>query len=199
MTSKTLVRIAENVDESLLNYAEIKALATGDPKIKEKMDLDNEVTKLKMLEANYKSNRYRLEDKVAKTYPEEIARTEKFIEAVKKDIAGIEPKAKGEEKFTSITITGEKITDKKLAGERLLNAISKVKINKSKVIGKYRNMDLEVSYNFFTNDHNFSLNGIAKHSGELGTSADGNIIRVDNALEKMPKKNSKSRLKRQMN
>lgn len=198
MTSKTLVRIAENVDESLLNYAEIKALATGDPKIKEKMDLDNEVTKLKMLEANYKSNRYRLEDKVAKTYPEEIARTEKFIEAVKKDIAGIEPKAKGEEKFTSITITGEKITDKKLAGERLLNAISKVKINKSKVIGKYRNMDLEVSYNFFTNDHNFSLNGIAKHSGELGTSADGNIIRVDNALEKMPKKNSKSRLKRQM-
>lgn len=199
MTSKTLVRVAENVDESLLNYAEIKALATGDPKIKEKMDLDNEVTKLKMLEANYKSNRYRLEDKVAKTYPEEIARTEKFIEAVKKDIAGIEPKAKGEEKFTSITITGEKITDKKLAGERLLNAISKVKINKSKVIGKYRNMDLEVSYNFFTNDHNFSLNGIAKHSGELGTSADGNIIRVDNALEKMPKKNSKSRLKRQMN
>ena len=199
MTSKTLVRIAENVDESSLNYAEIKALATGDPKIKEKMDLDNEVTKLKMLEANYKSNRYRLEDKVAKTYPEEIARTEKFIEAVKKDIAGIEPKAKGEEKFTSITITGEKITDKKLAGERLLNAISKVKINKSKVIGKYRNMDLEVSYNFFTNDHNFSLNGIAKHSGELGTSADGNIIRVDNALEKMPKKNSKSRLKRQMN
>lgn len=188
MTSKTPVRVAEDVDESSLNYAEIKALATGDPKIKEKMDLDNEVTKLKMLEANYKSNRYRLEDKVAKNYPEEISRTEKLIEAVKKDIVSVEPKAEGEEKFTSITIAGEKITDKKLAGEKLLEAISKVKINESKVIGKYRNMDLEVSYNFFTNEHNFSLNGAAKHSGELGTSADGNITRLDNALEKMPEK-----------
>ena len=188
MTSKTPVRVAEDVDESSLNYAEIKALATGDPKIKEKMDLDNEVTKLKMLEANYKSNRYRLEDKVAKNYPEEIARTEKLIEAVKNDIASVEPKAVGEEKFTSITILGEKITDKKLAGEKLLEAISKVKINESKMIGKYRNMDLEVSYNFFTNEHNFNLNGAANHSGELGTSADGNITRLDNALEKMPEK-----------
>ena len=188
MTSKTPVRVAEDVDESSLNYAEIKALATGDPKIKEKMDLDNEVTKLKMLEANYKSNRYRLEDKVAKNYPEEITRTEKLIEAVKKDMANVEPKAEGEEKFTSITIKDERIFDKKIAGEKLLEAISKVKINESKMIGKYRNMDLEVSYNFFTNEHNFSLNGAAKHSGELGTSADGNIIRLDNAIEKMPEK-----------
>ena len=188
MTSKTPVRVAEDVDESSLNYAEIKALATGDPKIKEKMDLDNEVTKLKMLEANYKSNRYRLEDKVAKNYPEEIAKTEKLIEDVKKDIANVEPKAEGEEKFTSITIAGEKITDKKLAGEKLLKAISKIILNESKVIGKYRNMDLEVSYNFFTNEHSFSLNGAAKHSGELGTSAEGNITRLDNALEKMPEK-----------
>ncbi|WP_105179141.1 helicase-related protein [Streptococcus suis] len=188
MTSKTPVRVAEDVDESSLNYAEIKALATGDPKIKEKMDLDNEVTKLKMLEANFKSNRYRLEDKVAKNYPEEIARTEKLIEAVKKDISEVEPKAEGEEKFTSITILGEKITDKKLAGEKLLEAIKTIKINESKIMGKYRNMDLEVSYNFFTNAHDFSLNGAAKHSGELGTSADGNITRLDNALEKMPEK-----------
>ncbi|HEO3566054.1 TPA: DEAD/DEAH box helicase family protein [Streptococcus agalactiae] len=188
MTSKTPVRVAEDVDESSLNYAEIKALATGDPKIKEKMDLDNEVTKLKMLEANYKSNRYRLEDKAAKNYPEEITRTEKLIEAVKKDMANVEPKAEGEEKFTSITIKDERIFDKKIAGEKLLEAIKTVKINESKMIGKYRNMDLEVSYNFFTNEHNFSLNGAAKHSGELGTSADGNIIRLDNALEKMPEK-----------
>ena len=188
MTSKTPVRVAEDVDESSLNYAEIKALATGDPKIKEKMDLDNEVTKLKMLEANYKSNRYRLEDKVAKNYPEEIARMEKLIEAVKKDISEVEPQEEGENKFTSITIKGEKIFDKKIAGEKLLEAIKTVKINESKMIGKYRNMDLEVSYNFFTNAHGFSLNGAAKHSGELGTSADGNITRLDNALEKMPEK-----------
>ena len=188
MTSKAPVRVAEDVDESSLNYAEIKALATGDPKIKEKMDLETQVTKLKMLEANYKSNRYRLEDKITKNYPEEIARTEKLIEAVKKDISEVEPQGEGENKFTSITIFGEKIMDKKLAGEKLLEAIKTVKINENKVIGKYRNMDLEVSYNFFTNTHDFSLNGAAKHSGELGTSADGNITRLDNALEKMPEK-----------
>ncbi|EGF22829.1 conjugal transfer protein [Fannyhessea vaginae] len=186
MTSKTPVRVAEDVDESSLNYAELKALTTGNPKIKKKVDLDNEVTKLKMLQANYKSNRYRLEEKVAKNYPEEIARTEKLIEAVKKDISEIESKPEGEEKFTSITIGGEKILDKKLAGEKLLETISKVKINESKVIGQYRHMDLEVSYNFFANEHNFSLNDAAKHSRELGTNADRNIIRLDNALEKMP-------------
>ncbi|HFI0526120.1 TPA: helicase-related protein [Streptococcus suis] len=188
MTSKTPVRVAEDVDESSLNYAEIKALATGDPKIKEKMDLDNEVTKLKMLEANYKSNRYRLEDKVAKTYPEEIARTEKLIEAVKKDIENVEPQGSGENRLTSITINGEIIRDKKIAGEKLLEAIKGVKINESKVIGQYRNMDLEVSYNFFTNEHNFNLKGATNHSGELGTSADGNITRLDNAIDKMPEK-----------
>lgn len=185
MTSKTPVRVAEDVDESSLNYAEIKALATGDPKIKEKMDLDNEVTKLKMLEANYKSNRYRLEDKVAKIYPEEIARTEKLIKAVQNDIENVEPQGSGENKFTSITINGEIIRDKKIAGEKLLEAIKGVKINESKVIGQYRNMDLEVSYNFFTNEHNFNLKGAANHSGELGTSADGNITRLDNAIDKM--------------
>ena len=188
MTSKTPVRVAEDVDESSLNYAEIKALATGDPKIKEKMDLDNEVTKLKMLEANYKSNRYRLEDKVSKTYPEEIARIEKLIEAVKRDIALVEPQGEGENRFTSLTIHGEKIMDKKEAGERLLEAIKNVKVNESKVIGQYRNLDLEVSYNIFTNEHTFSLNGASKTIGELGVSADGNITRLDNAIDKLPEK-----------
>ena len=188
MTSKTPVRVAEDIDDSVLNYAEIKALATGDPKIKEKMDLDNEVTKLKMLEANYKSNRYRLEDKVTKFYPEEIARTEKQIEAIKKDIENVEPQGSGENKFTSITIFGEKILDKKIAGEKLLEAVKTVKINDNKVIGSYRGLDLEVSYNFLTNEHNFSLNGATKHYGELGTSAEGNITRLDNVIEKMPDK-----------
>ena len=188
MTSKTPVRVAEDVDESSLNYAEIKALATGDPKIKEKMDLDNEVTKLKMLEANYKSNRYRLEDKVAKTYPEEIARIEKLIEAVKKDISLVEPQGEGENRFTSLTIYGKKIMDKKEAGERLLEAIKDVKVNESKVIGQYRNLNLEVSYNIFTNERAFSLNGASKTVGELGVSVDGNITRLDNAIDKLPEK-----------
>ena len=188
MTSKLPVRVAEDVDENALNYAEIKALATGEPKIKEKMDLDNDVTKLKMLEANYKSNHYRLEDKVIKTYPDEIARLEKLIVAVKNDISNVEPQGDGENKFTSITINGSMITDKEEAGERLLECIKQVRFNEHKVIGKYRNMDLEVSYNFLTNEYNFSLNGATKHSGEFGTSADGNITRLDNVIEKMPEK-----------
>lgn len=123
----------------------------------------------------------------------------KLIEAVKKDISSIEPLGDGENKFTSITINGVKITDKKEAGEKLLEAIKTVKVNESKVIGKYRNMDLEVSYNFFNNEHSFSLNGVSKTIGELGTSTDGNITRFDNAFEKMPKRNVKSLLRRRIN
>ncbi|MGF3225959.1 helicase-related protein [Facklamia sp. P12932] len=188
MTSKTPVRAAEDVDESSLNYAEIKALATGNPLIKEKMDLDNQVTKLKMLEANYKSNKYRLEDKVSKTYPREIKATEELIKAVKKDIELVEPKLSGEDSFNGITIAGEKILDKKLAGEKLLEAIKTVKMGEEKEIGSYRNFKLEVSYNSFLNEYNFSLNGKAKHQGSLGTSADGNLTRLDNVLGKLDEK-----------
>lgn len=186
MTSKTPVRAMEDVDENTLNYAEIKALATGNPQIKEKMDLDNEVTKLKILEANYKSNKYKLEDKVFKTYPEEIKNTENLIEAMKKDILMVEPKANNEEKFNSIIINRIRITDKKLAGEVLIETIKKMKIKEGKVIGKYRNMDLEVKFSFIDNGYKFSLNGSTKHYGELGKSAEGNILRFDNVIDKMP-------------
>jgi hypothetical protein len=188
MTSKTPARVAEDVDESSLNYAEIKALATGNPLIKEKMDLDNEVVKLKMLESNYKSNRYRLEDKVVKSYPEEIKRLETLIEAVREDIRTAEPLGKGEDKFTSISLNGEEIRDKKLAGEKLLETVKKVGIFEKKTIGKYRNFDLEVKYDSFRNQYNFNLCGKTKHSGELGSSPDGNLIRLDNVIEKMTDK-----------
>ena len=186
MTSKTPVRVAEDVDEASLSYSEIKALATGNPLIKEKMDLDNEVTKLKMLEANYKSNKYKLEDKVNKIYPQSILKTEMEIQAVKEDIANVEKLGEGDSKFTSITLGANKILDKKEAGEKLLEEIKKVKINDSKVIGKYRNLDLQVSYNFMTNNHTFKLLGKAEYFGEFSNSTDGNITRLDNAIEKMP-------------
>ncbi|HEN8872043.1 TPA: helicase [Streptococcus agalactiae] len=186
MTSKTPVRVAEDVDEASLSYSEIKALATGNPLIKEKMDLDNEVTKLKMLEANYKSNKYKLEDKVNKIYPQSILKTEMEIQAVKEDIANVEKLGEGDSKFTSITLGTNKILDKKEAGEKLLEEIKKVKINDSKVIGKYRNLDLQVSYNFMTNTHTFKLLGKAEYFGEFSNSTDGNITRLDNAIEKMP-------------
>ena len=186
MTSKTPVRVAEDVDEASLSYSEIKALATGNPIIKEKMDLDNEVTKLKMLEANYKSNKYKLEDKVNKIYPQSILKTEMEIQAVKEDIVSVEKLGEGDSKFTSISLGGNKILDKKEAGEKLLEEIKKVKINDSKVIGKYRNLDLQVSYNFMTNAHTFKLLGKAEYFGEFSNSTDGNITRLDNAIEKMP-------------
>ena len=186
MTSKTPVRVAEDVDEASLSYSEIKALATGNPLIKEKMDLDNEVTKLKMLEANYKSNKYKLEDKVNKIYPQSILKTEMEIKAVKEDIASVEKLGEGDSKFTSISLGANKILDKKEAGEKLLEEIKKVKINDSKVIGKYRNLDLQVSYNFMTNTHTFKLLGKAEYFGEFSNSTDGNITRLDNAIEKMP-------------
>lgn len=125
MTSKTPVRVAEDVDEASLSYSEIKALATGNPLIKEKMDLDNEVTKLKMLEANYKSNKYKLEDKVNKIYPQSILKTEMEIQAVKEDIASVEKLGEGDTKFTSISLGENKILDKKEAGEKLLEEIKK--------------------------------------------------------------------------
>ncbi|HEP5271806.1 TPA: DEAD/DEAH box helicase family protein, partial [Streptococcus pyogenes] len=186
MTSKTPVRVAEDVDEASLSYSEIKALATGNPLIKEKMDLDNEVTKLKMLEANYKSNKYKLEDKVNKIYPQSILKTEMEIKAVKEDIVSVEKLGEGDTKFTSISLGANKILDKKEAGEKLLEEIKKVKINDSKVIGKYRNLDLQVSYNFMTNTHTFKLLGKTEYFGEFSNSTDGNITRLDNAIEKMP-------------
>ncbi|MDU3212399.1 helicase-related protein, partial [Anaerococcus sp.] len=186
MTSKTPVRVAEDVDEASLSYSEIKALATGNPLIKEKMDLDNEVTKLKMLEANYKSNKYKLEDKVNKIYPQSTLKTEMEIQAVKEDIASVEKLGEGDSKFTSISLGENKILDKKEAGDKLLEEIKKVKINDSKVIGKYRNLDLQVSYNFMTNTHTFKLLGKAEYFGEFSNSTDGNITRLDNAIEKMP-------------
>ena len=168
MTSKTPARVAEDVDEASLSYSEIKALATGNPLIKEKMDLDNEVSKLKMLEANYNSNKYKLQDKVNIEYPQSILKTKLEIEAVKEDMSSVEKQGVGENKFTSITLNNYKITDKKEAGEKLLDEIRKVNIHEKKVIGKYRNFDLQVSY-----------------YGEFSSFADGNITRLDNVISKM--------------
>lgn len=134
MTSKTPVRVAEDVDESSLNYAEIKALATGDPKIKEKMDLDNEVKKLKMLEANYKSNRYRLEDKVTKSYPEEIAKIERQIETIKKDIGNVEPKAVEKTSLLPLPFSVRKFLIKRLLVKSYLKLLKQSKSMKIRLL-----------------------------------------------------------------
>ncbi|WP_353963050.1 SNF2-related protein [Peptoniphilus hominis (ex Hitch et al. 2025)] len=208
MTSKTPVRVAEDVDEATLNYAEIKALATGNPLIKEKMDLDVEVSKLKMLESNFKSNLYKLEDKVVKFYPKEIERLKERINELKNDIESVEPyrfidkNTKEDNKFTSLTIDGKKYTDKKMAGEFLLNKIKGVKIYREmdkdgEKIGEYRNFDLSIKYDSFFNKYNFILKGKGEYRGEFGTDGIGNITRMDNVLDKLPERleNTISKLK----
>ncbi len=208
MTSKTPVRVAEDVDEATLNYAEIKALATGNPLIKEKMDLDVEVSKLKMLESNFKSNIYKLEDKVVKFYPKEIERLKERIENLKEDIKNVEPyrevdkNLKEDNKFTSLIIDGNKYLDKKIAGEFLLNKIKGVKIYREmdkdgEKIGDYRNFDLSIKYDSFFNKYNFILKGKGEYRGEFGTDEIGNITRMDNVLDKLPERleNTISKLK----
>ncbi len=185
MTSKTPARVAEDVDEASLSYSEIKALATGNPLIKEKMDLDNEVSKLKMLEANYNSNKYKLQDKVNIEYPQSILKTKLEIEAVKEDMSIVEKQGVGENKFTSITLNNKTIIDKKEAGEKLLEEIRKVNIHEKKIIGKYRNLDLQASYNNLLNLYSFELKGKANYYGEFSSFADGNITRLDNVISKM--------------
>lgn len=187
MTSKTPVRVTEDVDESALNYAEIKALATGNPLIKEKMDLDMEVNKLALLEANYKSNLYRLEDKILKFYPNAINETETKIQNIEKDLKIIEPLGPGENKFTSIKIDGKVITDKKEAGIQLLKKIKSIgAIDKKNEIAEYRGFKVSTYFSTYDNKYKLSLKGNAEYFAEFGVDPNGNILRMDNLIEKIP-------------
>ncbi len=187
MTSKTPVRVAEDVDESALNYAEIKALATGNPLIKEKMDLDMEVNKLALLEANYKSNLYRLEDKILKFYPNAISETETKIQNIEKDLKIIEPLGPGENKFASIKIDGKTITDKKEAGIELLKKIQSVgAVDKKNEIAEFRGFKVSTYFSTYDNKYKLCLKGNAEYFAEFGADPSGNILRMDNLIEKIP-------------
>lgn len=190
MTSKTPVRVAEDVDEATLNYAEIKALATGNPLIREKMDLDNEVSKLKILESNFKTNRYKLEDKVYKDYPKEIEKLKIQIEHINKDISNTEKLNEDENKFTSIMVDGVKESDKKRAGELLLQKIKSLKVgeDKEEKLADYRNFEIYGRYNSFFNSYTAIVKGQGKYYGEFGTDTLGNITRLDNILDKLPER-----------
>ena len=189
MTNKVPVRVIDDMDDVTLDYAEIKALATGNPLIKEKMELDNEVTRLKMLEASYKNNLYRLEDKVSISYPAQIKRLEKEIDGVKKDLELIEPKISSEDGFNTFILNRNQITDKKEAGERLYKEISSIHLAEYIPINaKYRNLEIEVCYDYMQRARLFTLVGNERYVGAFGSSSDGNIIRMDNVIEKIPEK-----------
>ncbi len=194
MTSKSPVRSAEDVDESTLSYAEIKALATGNPLIKEKMDLDVQVSKLKMMHSNYLSNKYALEDKIIKYFPNEIKRLENSIKGYSADVvtarANTSEPTSGERSFKGMKVLGEDYTqlEKEEAGKALLSACREVKSGVAQEIGEYRGFKMDLSYDAFFNQFNLLLKGHISHRVVLGSDTFGNITRMDNILDNLDTK-----------
>lgn len=200
MTSKTPVRVAEDIDEVALSYAEIKALASGNPKIKEKMDLDVAVAQLKALKASHLNLRYALEDRLTKHYPMEIKRLEEQIQGFETDIARlITPDGKdkdGKKRFSPMVLQGKTYSEKEDAGKALLEACkSYPKLEKSVEIGSYRGLTLELSFHSFEKEYLLAAKGALHHSCTLGTDVFGNITRLDNVLEAMPQRLTECREK----
>ena len=183
MTSKSPVRSAEDVDEQALSYAEIKALATGNPYIKEKMDLDIEVSKLKLLKQNHLSQRYALEDKIVKSFPAEIKEFENRIKGYTMDIETAKNNTfPNEDGFSKMVVEDTTYTDKKAAGSALLAACKAMTSPEPKPIGSYRGFNMELSFNTFEKEYVLTLVGELRHSAPLGADVFGNITRIDNVL-----------------
>ena len=187
MTSKSPVRSADDVDEQALSYAEIKALASGNPLIKEKMDLDIEVSKLKLLKSNHLNQRYSLEDAISKTFPKQIAESQARIAGYGADIAAIKenthPNADG---FSPLVLAGTTYADKKEAGSALLTMCRNMLSPEAMQIGSYRGLMLELSFDSFSQEYRLAMIGQLRHTVTLGTDVFGNLQRMDNALEALP-------------
>ena len=196
MTSKSPVRSAEDVDDQALSYAEIKALASGNPLIKEKMDLDIEVTKLKLLKSSHLSQRYSMEDAISKTFPKSIAETQERLTGYGADIAAVKahtaPNADG---FSPMTLAGKVYTEKKAAGAELLLLCQNMLTPEAMQIGSYRGLTLELSFDSFSQEYRLTMIGQLRHVVTLGTDVFGNIQRMDNLLESLPLKEQACREK----
>ncbi|SFH36989.1 Adenine-specific DNA methylase, N12 class [Desulfotomaculum arcticum] len=196
MTSKSPVRSAEDIDETALSYAEVKALATGNPHIKEKMDLDIQVSKLKLLKANHLSQRYALEDRLFKHFPRQIKSTEERIAGYEKDIAMYErhsalPPAVGdaeESKFAGMTVKGISYPEKAKAGAAILEACNLMTSPEPQEMGSYFGFPMLFSFDSFNKKYQITLQGALSHTVALGADVHGNITRLNNALAEMPKK-----------
>jgi len=187
MTSKSPVRSCEDVDEAALSYAEVKALATGNPYIKEKMDLDIQVSKLKLMKANHTSQKYRLEDNITKHYPQQIAIFKERINGFTGDMQKYEQNKPLDKEQFSMTIGGKAYTDKKEAGTAIIAMCKEIKgINASADVGEYLGFKLNVTFDSFNNKFVMNVKGAMSHPMEVGTDPLGNITRINNALEAMP-------------
>ena len=184
MTSKSPVRSAEDIDETALSYAEIKALATGNPHIKEKMDLDVEVARLKMLKANHLSQKYSLEDQVIKHFPRQIKQAEERIAGYRADIEVVSANTPADkENFPAMTIHGVIHAEKAEAGKAIIEACKKMTSPDPVPLGKYRGFQMELSFDTFAKEYRITLKNELSHMVSLGSDIHGNITRLDNALE----------------
>ena len=188
MTSKSPVRSCEDVDEQALSYAEIKALCAGNPLIKEKMDLDVQVAKLKVLKADHQSQKFRLQDKLLTKFPADIQETNAYIAGLKADAQLAATHPQGKEEFCGMVIKGVTYDEKKTAGERLVLACSELPNAEEKVIGSYRGFELSLRFDAFRTEYQALLKGQRKYTVPLGTDPLGNIIRLDNALNNFPER-----------
>ena len=189
MTSKSPVRSAEDVDEQALSYAEIKALASGNPLIKEKMDLDIEVTKLKLLKSSHLSQRYALEDAISKTFPKSLAETQERLAGYGEDIAAVKAHtAPNEDGFSPMTLAGKVYAEKKAAGAELLALCQNMLTPEPTQVGLYRGLTMELSFDSFSQEYRLTMIGQLRHVVTLGTDVFGNIQRMDNLLESLPLK-----------
>ena len=189
MTSKSPVRSCEDVDDAALSYAEVKALATGNPYIKEKMTLDMDVAKLKLLKANYTSNQYRLEDNLVSLYPGKIAKLNELVKAYQSDIDRYESEKPSDPELFKMEISGKEYTDKKEAGTALLAVCQTVKtVDKPLDVGSYCGFNIRIEFQSFYKVFDVSLKGESVVRTNLGSDALGNITRINNLLEGLPKK-----------
>ena len=182
MTSKSPVRSCEDVDEQALSYAEIKALCAGNPLIKEKMDLDVQVAKLKVLKADHQSQKFRLQDKLLTKFPADIQEANAHIAGLKADAQLAAAHPQGKEEFCGMTIKGVAYDEKKTAGERLILACTELPNTEEQLVGSYRGFELSLRFDTFRNEHQALLKGKLKYPVSLGSDPHGNIVRLDNAL-----------------
>ena len=188
MTSKSPVRSAEDIDEAALSYAEIKMLATGNPYIKEKMDLDIQVQKLKLLKSNFLSEKYALEDKVIKFYPQQIAYLKSRVEGLTKDFKTAKQHPKPiDEQPLGMTVLSVSYSEKAEAGQAIINACKLMRSPEPIVLGKYRGFNMNLLFDTINRNYVLRLKGIVSRDVELGSDASGNILRIDNSIERLEK------------
>ena len=188
MTSKSPVRSCDDVDETALSFAEIKALCAGDPRIKERMDLDVDVSRLKLLKADHQSKQYRLEDQLLKTFPEEIEKNKGFIAGLEADMKTLAEHPHPEDGFAGMEVRGDTLTDKENAGAALLDACKEVKGADPVPVGSYRGFAMSVQFDAWKQEYTLLLKGQMTHRATLGTDPRGNLTRIDNALSQMPQR-----------